>query len=334
MKKNQDAEVSSGSGFEVWKKKEVPDSEVKLLVEETRKKVLKHIQAKGLGYRGFLAVIKGLKQSATIPNVEKMIRIPEMRKKFDIIDLVYLGTRVIDDVIDGDSPRVFSYEERLQYINDRIDNIDHFSFSDKDVADMFLKEAIAIGDGMDIDIRKPLSDIIRSIAFDAQRVQKFYETGKRPLYSEEELQQYFFDLDIKGTIGGSLLLFEDGNNEKNNALLRPLGDAVRIYYNLRDLEEDIRAGLVNIPREDCERLSITSSTLDACLGKKLSDILPEVQSWIREQIQKGKYLLSQYKQKDTSHLSPLIKQILYHLYEKNSTKFFNKGEKVLGQIKK
>lgn len=78
-----------------------------------------------------------------------------------------------------------------------------------------------------------------------------------------------------------------GDDPQKAELLMPLGKAVRKYYTLRDYEEDIAAGFVNIPKESVEEYGITRDDLP-------NRFSPPVRAWFHEEASSGLQLLNEH----------------------------------------
>ena len=153
-----------------------------------------------------------------------------------------------------------------------------------------------------------LSGLLAAARKTADRVQVF---------ERRELQHYFHYLDIIGTIGGCLKLTREWRVKSTD--LAELGEATRIYYNLRDLEEDMLASLFNIPSEDMLLFGITlpdHTSKDAVHAWCASG---PVQKWCANEAKRGLALLAKYREKRS--LLPLhsfTRAILHHMYERKT----------------
>src|SRR3989344_2561751 len=107
--------------------------------------------------------------------------------------------------------------------------------------------------------------------------------GTHQIFSGQELYDHFYKLDIRGVIG-----------------------------------EALKAGLVNISAEDCERLDITIDTLKSRKYKNH----PGVLQWCKEQAKKGLTLIEEYqKRKKDIHLQVLIDVALKLAFEAKAKAF-------------
>lgn len=199
----------------------------------------------------------------------------------ELLLAVNTGMRLLDDIADGDRtpPLGESREARIRYLLEKqafirnperaLDELDHL------FAYCYQK-----ADRLGIEIHEELDAFFDYFLFDARRL----GTGK--IFTQTELDQAYDACDIRGTISGSLKVF--GDDAQKTPLLLPLGRAVRKYYTLRDYEQDIAAGFVNIPAE---------SMLEH--GVRVDDLAnpqsPSVREWFKAEAVAGLELLRQHK---------------------------------------
>ena len=191
-----------------------------------------------------------------------------------LMENYYIAMRFVDDVADGDVPLPDGYASSADYVQQKIDNLTARGLP-KDKVDELFKLCFKLAKEAGFDISEETVDILESLLFDAKR------KGTHQIFSGQELYDHFYKLDIRGVIGGALKAC--GESPEHFSAIQPLGEADRIYYNLRDLKEDLKAGLVNISAEDCERLDITIDTLKSRKYKNH----PGVLQWCKEQAKKG-----------------------------------------------
>ena len=141
---------------------------------------------------------------------------------------------------------------------------------------------------MNMRLAKGILYILRSLHFDAKR----READTLQVFDRINLRHHFHMLDILGTVGLWLIILRE--NWGSFRMLAKLGEAVRIFYNLRDLAEDMRANLCNIPAEDMRRFSIyvpdisSSKALDEWLNSE------PVRAWRAEEARRGMRLFRSY----------------------------------------
>jgi len=193
----------------------------------------------------------------------------------------YVAMRYIDDIADGDTPLPSGYNDAEDYISKKLEHLESGT-SPADDCENLLALSFKLAKEFDVDFSQETDDILRSLQFDARR------RGKYQVFSEQELKDHFFMLDIRGTVRGDLKIFNE--NPGHYEVLQPLGEADRIYYNLSDFKEDISAGFINIPAEDCARLGITADILKS--GEYTDH--QGLRTWLKEQAKKGLALIEEY----------------------------------------
>lgn len=219
------------------------------------------LQRKRSKYQWFLRALRSYKHFAPIQG--------------DLLEAVYVCMREIDDIVDGDLPTL---EPREEYVQQRM----RFATTQNNpltLTDHTLSYAFHLADQLNLDIHEEIQSILGSLLFDARRV------GKHLTFSRPNLDEHFHFLDIKGTIYGALKLM--GEDPQKFPLLKALGKASRIHYDLRDYEEDVQAGYINIPQEDLALHHISPANLESKLSLG-------VRSWFLQQAQTGLSLLEQH----------------------------------------
>ncbi len=194
---------------------------------------------------------------------------PEKRGK--ALPVIYGPLRTIDNIIDGtsplpeesDSPEGFA-QKYLYLMRNHLDplvDLDEQHLSDLEIA---LIRGIRYGEQLGCDFKAETKTVLESMLFDAKR------RGKYEIHPEAELDHHYFLLDIFG-VGRAFLkltgeFVEDKHEEKVLGIkvdaLTPLGRAVRLYYDLRDLDEDTEVSkYFNFSLEDCIRYNITTKDI-------------------------------------------------------------------------
>lgn len=273
--------------------------------------------------------------------------------KGDFLKNYYAYHHHIDDVIDKDAPLPNIYSSSIEFIEDRIDFAKTFK-NPKLPIDHLLLYCYELANKIGLDYHEETIDILNSMHFDAKR------QGQDILFTKEELTYHFHLLDIRGTVKGTLKLF--GEDPKKYNILEPIGTASRLYYNIRDLAEDLLANLINIPAEDAYRLGISKKNLDNAyiistqyltakkeIVKKLKKQLPyniqakrkfklesnniwkhwysalpeSISEWIKEHAREGMELLKQHKKIIyMGNFKTLTKMALTMVYEKPARNYF------------
>ncbi len=196
----------------------------------------------------------------------------------------YTAMRYIDDIADGDAPLPPGYNDGEDYISKKLEYIESGT-PPADDCENLLALSFKLAKEFNVDFSQETDDILRSLQFDARR------RGKYQIFSEQELKDHFFMLDIRGTVRGDLKVFNE--SPEHYDILQPLGEADRIHYNLRDFKEDVSVGFINIPAEDCARLGITADILKS--GEYTGH--QGLRAWFKEQAEKGLALIEKYHEK-------------------------------------
>jgi hypothetical protein len=170
----------------------------------------------------------------------------------EFLESYYTLMRYLDDIVDGDVPLPSGYENIIEYLNEKI------SFSKDpgnpaDEVDYLMLYCFQLAEKFGEDFHEETKDILDSLLFDANR------RGKGIVFSREELHHHFHLLDIRGTIRATLKIFKDDPGKY--LLLESLGMASRHQYDIEDLATDIKAGYINISKEDCTRFGIGKAEL-------------------------------------------------------------------------
>ena len=262
-----------------------------------REEIYSHmLKTRGSKYKWFL---KGLKSFRYLMG----------SARGEFLESYYTLMRYVDDVVDGDIELPFRYRTREQFVTEKIE-FSQYPNDPKDNVDHLMTYCFELADSFGENFSEETINILSSMLFDAKRI------GKRQIFSEGELFHHFHLLDVRGTIKAALKVFEE-NSEKYN-LLKPLGLATRIYYNLRDFHEDIRAGFVNIPKEDFDRFKIFPNDLE----NKTS---PNVRKWFNDKSRRGINLLSEHKKRiSNGDLGLLVRMTLPLVYERPARIYFRK----------
>jgi hypothetical protein len=223
------------------------------------------LATRGDKYRWFLRGLRAF----------KYVSLSHKRGKF--LESYYTLMRYVDDIVDGDAPLPPGYASSEEFVRQKILFAKELA-NPSDAVDHLMLYCFEVGQGFGQDFSEETADILGSMLFDASRF------GKGLIFPEATLEDYFFVLDVRGCIKATLKVF--GEDASQYTLLKPLGFATRIYYNLRDYSEDMNAGLINVALEDCQRYGI----LD--LEDRLSQ---PVQDWMRGQAEKGLGHIEQHR---------------------------------------
>ena len=257
---------------------------------------------RGYKYGAFLLALRSFKYLSLSP------------KRGGFLEAYYSLMRYIDDIVDGDAKLPGTVNSAEEYVKQKIDFTKSLQ-TPKDALDHLMIYCFEIANEFGEDFSDETQDILYSLHFDASRI------GKMEVFPEEELTKHFYQLDIRGTVKASLKVF--GENPNKYVALEPLGLASRIYYNLRDFHEDIRAGLVNISAEDCAHYGISLNELEniALEGNHTEGI----RRWFLAQSALGRKLLDKHKDYvSKAELGWLARVTLPIVYETSARKFFEK----------
>ncbi len=257
--------------------------------------------------------------------IEALKHFPGFKEQGKFLENYYAVMRQIDDVADGDAPLPEGYATGEEYIQRKIEFLDKGGMP-KDEVEGLLELSLKLGKFFGADFSEESRDMLGSLQFDARR------RGTHEIFDEKTLHHNFFMLDIRGGVKGSLKIF--GEDLNSYEIIKPLGEAVRIYYNLRDFKKEaIKDGLVNISKEDCIKFGITEDMLrsETCL------VHPGMQAWFKEQAQEGLRLMEEYHtRKQGIKFRPVTEAALKFSFERKAKSFMTdivngKFEKILGK---
>ena len=269
--------------------------------KEMKKQIYSHMLAtRGIKYKWFIWGLRSFKYLSLNLN------------RGNFLEAYYILMRFIDDVVDGDAPLPNRFSSREKFVEDKINFARELS-KPRDEVDYLMLFCFNLASKFNKDFSKETADILLSLYFDAKRI------GRGLLFSKAELEKHFYRLDISGTIRATLKIF--GEDASEFIVLQPLGYASRIYYNLRDYNEDVKAGLINIPTEDLEKFNISESILS-------DENHPAIKKWFADQAKMGESLLEDYwGNLRKVHLKFFTKIALHNMYVIPAKKFFQTKER-------
>ena len=259
------------------------------------------------------------KYGAFLRSMEMVIAIvsflPEGRMRGNFLRAYYMLMRHLDDIADGDRPLPEGNQSATALLDELMEFSAAWQRGEQPAPRTFLQGLLAyclrFAGNFDEDFTSETRDILSSLKFDAER------RGKDMFFSEHDLQEYFHRCDISGTVRGCLKICNE--KPKLEPAFEPLGNAVRIHYNLRDLTEDVRGRLINVSQEDAQRLGIS---LDAL--REQGDMHPGVCAWRNEQVALGLRLLEQHRTLvKTLNIQPITRLILWGGYERPARRFLS-----------
>lgn len=282
-----------------------------------------------------LVIIKWFKVNSLLGEFEQeVLKLPDPIQRIQILNKIYLGCRCIDDAIDGDSPQKLSPEEILTYIRTAIKHFIDENWDFNFVPDKYFSKALKVCKKISINIKEQVLKVIESMEFDATRRADFLKTGEIKFMSEKELKRHYYQLDIEGTIGAMLVIVNEENTQYNRDLIEPLGEVMRIYYDIRDLGKEVRQGLINISKEEAELFGITKEMLKewAESKKDLKNAPQEILNWAKTQMIKAEKLFQIFRNNvQQSNFKKLTKIFFDKQYVKHYEKF-KKENNVLLEI--
>ena len=244
------------------------------------------------------------------------------RDRVEIMLSIYAAMRIIDDVVDGDAPLPQQFISTLDYVGRYTRFVQSGGIPTDDVEGLFAY-AFALAVQADIDLREEVVDILNSLRFDAER----RDTRKPHVLSHRLLQLHFHTLDIRGTISACLKLAGEDKKGVTVAHLRPLGEASRIYYNLRDLKEDALAGFCNIPADAMRLFGL--QPLESTAPEEIAAWCESrgVVEWCRNEGRRGRRLLAEHaKNMETPLLRSMhwrTRMTLNLMYRNSAQKYFD-----------
>ena len=214
--------------------------------------------------------------------------------------------RYLDDVADRDinPPNGFTPSE---YIHRKINYTKIKSYlrpTARDTIEQLINWCDHLGSKFNCNFEQESVEIMKSLLFDSERY------GSKEIFPHEQLQYHFHMLDIHGTVRSCLKLW--GEDIGKYELLIPLAQATRIYYDLRDYEEDYDNGYINISKEEFEKY-------DLCKDK-LRDV-DHVSQWFHDKAVHGMKLLEEHK-KVENEFGWLSRYTFPMVYEEPAEKFF------------
>ena len=264
--------------------------------KKVKNEIFSHmLRTRGSKYKWFLRALRSFKYVSMNPT------------KGTFLESYYTLMRYVDDVVDGDAEIPNRHNSSEEFVNEKIEFAKNPK-NPKDSVDYLMLYCFELANKFGEEFSVETQDILSSMLFDSKRF------GKMEVFSENELSYHFHLLDIRGTTSATLKVF--GEDSRKYPLLQPLGLASRIYYNIRDYDEDIKAGLVNISKEDCQRFNIPLNDLENRLSQG-------VQKWFTDQAEQGMNLLNQHKDNE-SQFGYLARITFPLVYEKPAKKCFEK----------
>jgi len=253
------------------------------------------LSTRGWKYRSFLRYLRFFKYVAFAP----------LRGEF--LESYYVLMRYLDDIVDGDAILPANCLNESDYISKKI-SFSQNPVNPEDEVDFLMLHCFGLSVKFKKDFTEETSDILKSLLFDAQRRNKWI------IFPNEELTWHFHLLDIRGTIRATLKIFND--DPEKYSLLEPLGKAARYQYDIEDFKEDVAAGYINIPQEDCNLFGITIDEL-----KK--EHSPNVYAWLDHHAREGLSLLDEHRLNLQQGKFSLLERLVFRIvYENPARRIF------------
>lgn len=193
------------------------------------------------------------------------------RRRGNLLLVVNTGMRTLDNITDGDRPAPTGTTP-LAYLDAKRAFIRNPDQEPQDDLDRLFQHSFKLAAEEGLSIGPEMDAFFEYFIFDAKR----HGSGK--IFSRAELDKAYDACDITATIRLSLMVF--GDDPEKAELGIPLGKSTRSYYTLRDYEEDIAAGFVNIPQEAIDKYGITRDDLQDRFS-------PSVRKWFHEEAELG-----------------------------------------------
>jgi hypothetical protein len=235
----------------------------------------------------------------------KYISFAPVRGEF--LESYYILMRYLDDIVDGDVQLPGNHKTSAEYICEKIRFAEN-PVHPADEVDYLMIYCFQLANKFKAEFHSETKDILNSLLFDAHR------RDQLNIYTSAELNEHFHRLDIRGTIRATLKIFNDDPDKYK--LLRPLGIACRIQYDLEDFESDIAAGYINISKEEFNELNIKKEDLFDVSSTP-------IKIWFRKRAQKGMELLEEHHQLIPAGKFSLLERATFKLvYENPARRLF------------
>ncbi len=286
----------------------------------------KCIRKKDFSYIGFIAkmnwalLLSRLAVHNVHPMVDRVLKLENPSERLRILLNTYIFFRIDDDKTDWEFDEG-SPQERLNYIIARMDATKTSKWDTTRSIDYITAEALQLARkvGIEKEMRWCLLMIFESLVFDAKRIQNFRSSGKRSFVPRTTLVENYFRLDSLGTGQAMMLIFWDKPEKISPETINmcvDFSDAVRISYTLRDLIEDIRSGIVNIPEEDAQFFHISIDEIEELARHgDISRASENIKSWIQFELESAKALMeNSIPVIENEELSELARMIMRSSY--------------------
>lgn len=165
----------------------------------------------------------------------------------EIMVSIYCAMRKIDDRVDRDALLPDHCSSAIEYVENCLRFIEDRSMPSDDV-EYLLAYALDLAHESGLDLNREVWSVIDSMRFDATRI----DAAEMMVLPRRALFRYQYGRDGRGVIMACLKLADELKKGVRYRHLKWLCWGVRVSYDLRDLEQDIRVGFCNICAEDVE----------------------------------------------------------------------------------
>jgi len=261
--------------------------------------------------------------------------------------------REIDDVIDDDAPLPSGWKTRSEYLDRKINFLDERKSPIDDVEQVMLRciqrIELAFGDDAGQSLWQASASVLNEQRFDSDRGRAFIETGTPHVFSEKALGTYVTDMELDGAMKGFLTVL--GDDYKAVEALAPFVHATRRhFYFLRDLQQDVSAGRINLTTEECpsgdngtgleslvkesvviangEHAKMSSWQRSRLLHNRVPQFAAD---WMEKQLSTGEQELQvHHSEKRGNSFRPFTRLLLHLLHQKPANTYFGKFRRLLG----
>ena len=228
----------------------------------------------------------------------------DARERLDMLEAVYTGLRPADDITDGDAELPGNIPADMYIV--RLIVFVKTGGMPRDLVERLMAHAFYTGDKLGMNMREPVLKVLRSLLFDAKR----RDSSTLQICDADEMEKNYDLCDIEGVVIGCLIAARESLEEWER--IAPLARAVRIGYNIEDLDAEMSKNLCNISREDVEKFNIFDPR---------DTHSHEVRKWKFTEAARGLILLERYRWGiRTSTLHPITRLILWLAFERPTEK--------------
>lgn len=238
--------------------------------------------------------------------------LPNAEERAKLTADIYMFFRVIDDIIDGDTPHLIDTQTRIQLLDTVGTILENLAqqpsikiiqkSTKNDLLNAFVQTITERSQQLHVtqNLVKWMKHITDSLLFDAKRIHIFYQKKSSNIeaipevYSYQELSNNFTWLDSIGTIFSTAELY-GLDPEQTTSLVDPLWRACRCIYTVQDILSDPKQGIINIPKEDMERFDIDEYTIRQWMEvTTIADLPKQIIQWCHYHLHQANDYLDQY----------------------------------------